>query len=158
MLREFGRAFGRLKPLIKFTTSSGELPRIRYQLNKIWRSNIFRWMIPVRCVIIILNLYCIVSGFVPMLNRFGGQRSHLLICILGSIGVFSIYWMTWCKTAQAIMWLCFPPLRRVYGSDRIDLGRIKKLGHCMKLVIELKVWLWRFWKQTNISATQARDW
>ena len=56
------------------------------------------------------------------------------------------------------MWLCFPLLRGVCGSDGIDLGRIKELGHCMKWVTELKLWLWSFWKQTNIPATQARDW
>ncbi|KAK9988697.1 hypothetical protein SO802_028936 [Lithocarpus litseifolius] len=44
------------------------------------------------------------------------------------------------RIARVIVWLRFPPLRGVCGRGGIEYGKIKGLGHCMKLEIGLRLW------------------
>lgn len=110
--------------------------------SKIWNLDIFWWMKHALSMMIIRKLLCIIFGYVIMLRQCGSQILDSTFCVKNSTGLLWILWKSCSKTARVFRLLCFLLLLGVYGSGNIVRENTNLHGCFMRLVPELRIWLW----------------
>ena len=141
-LRVFGRKFEWSGLLIRSVILFGMQQKTPFLQSKIWNLDIFWWMKHALSMMIIRKLLCISFGYVIMLRQCGSQILASTFCIKNSTGLLWILWKSCSKTARAFRLLCFLLLLGVYGSGEIIRENTNLHGRFMRLVPELRIWLW----------------
>lgn len=93
-------------------------------------------------MMIIRKLLCIIFGYVIMLRQCGSQILDSTFCVKNSTGLWWILWKSCSKTARVFRLLCFLLLLGVYGSGNIVRENTNLHGCFIRLVPELRIWLW----------------